>query len=532
MKPRTIEIFDTTLRDGAQGEGISFSLEDKLNIAQKLCKLGIAFIEAGNPGSNPKDMEFFRRAGELELGQTQLVAFGSTRKKDTPVERDEGCAALLSAGTRWVAIFGKSWDLHVRDVLRTTLPENLRMIRDTVSFLKEQGRQVVFDAEHFFDGYKSDPDFARQAVLAARDAGADRIVLCDTNGGTFPEEIGRVTQEMVELLGVPVGIHAHNDTGCAVAAAMAAVEAGASQVQGTYIGFGERCGNTNLSTIIPNLQMKKGYRCIPEDKLVRLGKTARYIAQVTNLVLSPNMPYVGRSAFAHKGGMHVDGVAKNTLSFEHITPESVGNRRQILLSEFAGRTAIAGKIAALDSSITRDSQVTAELIEKLKGLEYQGFAFESAAASFELFALKQLGKYRPAFDLEYFKTLGEQPAVNVERCCSAIVKVRVGESIEMTSAEGDGPVHALDIALRKALEVFYPCLSQVRLIDYKVRVMEGHRATAAIVRVLIESTDGVSTWTTVGCSADIIDASWQALRDSMEYKLMKDGAVSGDICSK
>ncbi len=525
MKPRTIEIFDTTLRDGAQGEGISFSLEDKLNIAQKLCKLGIAFIEAGNPGSNPKDMEFFRRAGELELGQTQLVAFGSTRKKDTPVERDEGCAALLSAGTRWVAIFGKSWDLHVRDVLRTTLPENLRMIRDTVSFLKEQGRQVVFDAEHFFDGYKSDPDFARQAVLAARDAGADRIVLCDTNGGTFPEEIGRITQEMVELLGVPVGIHAHNDTGCAVAAAMAA----ASQVQGTYIGFGERCGNTNLSTIIPNLQMKKGYRCIPEDKLVRLGKTARYIAQVTNLVLSPNMPYVGRSAFAHKGGMHVDGVAKNTLSFEHITPESVGNRRQILLSEFAGRTAIAGKIAALDSSITRDSQVTAELIEKLKGLEYQGFAFESAAASFELFALKQLGKYRPAFDLEYFKTLGEQPAVNVERCCSAIVKVRVGESIEMTSAEGDGPVHALDIALRKALEVFYPCLSQVRLIDYKVRVMEGHRATAAIVRVLIESTDGVSTWTTVGCSADIIDASWQALRDSMEYKLMKDGAVSGPV---
>ena len=529
MKPRTIEIFDTTLRDGAQGEGISFSLEDKLNIAQKLCKLGIAVVEAGNPGSNPKDMEFFRRAGELELGETQLVAFGSTRKKDTPVERDEGCAALLSAGTRWVAIFGKSWDLHVRDVLRTTLPENLRMIRDTVSFLKEQGRQVVFDAEHFFDGYKSDPDFARQAVLAARDAGADRIVLCDTNGGTFPEEIGRVTQEMVELLGVPVGIHAHNDTGCAVAAAMAAVEAGASQVQGTYIGFGERCGNTNLSTIIPNLQMKKGYRCIPEDKLVRLGKTARYIAQVTNLVLSPNMPYVGRSAFAHKGGMHVDGVAKNTLSFEHITPESVGNRRQILLSEFAGRTAIAGKIAALDSSITRDSQVTAELIEKLKGLEYQGFAFESAAASFELFALKQLGKYRPAFDLEYFKTLGEQPAVNVERCCSAIVKVRVGESIEMTSAEGDGPVHALDIALRKALEVFYPCLSQVRLIDSKVRGMEGHRATAAIVRVLIESTDGVSTWTTVGCSADIIDASWQALRDSMEYKLMKDGAVSGPV---
>ena len=525
MEPRSIEIFDTTLRDGAQGEGISFSLEDKLNIAQKLCKLGIAFIEAGNPGSNPKDMEFFRRAGELELGETQLVAFGSTRKKDTPVERDEGCAALLSAGTRWVAIFGKSWDLHVRDVLRTTLPENLRMIRDTVSFLKEQGRQVVFDAEHFFDGYKSDPDFARQAVLAARDAGADRIVLCDTNGGTFPEEIGRVTQEMVELLGVPVGIHAHNDTGCAVAAAMAAVEAGASQVQGTYIGFGERGGNTNLSTIIPNLQLKKGYRCIPDEKMVRIGKTARFIAEVTNLALPANMPYVGRSAFAHKGGMHVDGVTKNAATFEHITPEAVGNRRSILLSEFAGRSAIASKVAELDSSITRDSQVTAELIEKLKGREYQGYAYESAAASFELFARKELGKYRPAFDLEYFKILGEQPAVKVDRSCSAIIKVRVGESIEMTSAEGDGPVHALDIALRKALEVFYPSLSEVRLIDYKVRVMESHMATAATVRVIIESTDGLSTWTTVGCSADIIDASWQALRDSMEYKLMRDGAV-------
>ncbi len=525
MEPRQIEIYDTTLRDGAQGEGISFSLEDKLNIAQKLCKLGIAFLEAGNPGSNPKDLEFFRRAGELDLGETQLVAFGSTRKKDAAAETDEGCAALLSAGTEWVAVFGKSWDLHVRDVLRTTPEENLRMIRDTVSFLKGKGRKVVFDGEHFFDGYKSSPDFARRAVLAARDAGADRIVLCDTNGGSFPEEIAAVTKEMVKLLGTPVGIHAHNDMGCAVAAAMAAVEAGASQVQGTYIGFGERCGNTNLSTVIPNLQLKKGYRCIPEEKMVRLGKTARYIAQVTNLVLSPNLPYVGRSAFAHKGGMHVDGVSKNSRSFEHITPEMVGNRRQILLSEFAGRTAIATKVAELDSSITRDSQVTAELIEKLKDLEYQGFAFESAGASFELFARKQLGKYRPAFGLEYFKTLGEQPAVNVERCCSAIVKVRVGDTIEMTSAEGDGPVHALDIALRKALEVFYPCLSEVRLIDYKVRVMEGHRATAAIVRVLIESTDGVSTWTTVGCSADIIDASWQALRDSMEYKLMKDGVI-------
>ena len=436
---------------------------------------------------------------------------------------------MLEAGVEWVAVFGKSSEWQAREVLGTTPEENLEMIADTVAYLARFGKRVIFDAEHFFDGYKQNPYYAVQTLQTAKDAGARKLVLCDTNGGCFPDEIGRITGDMVRKFPGMIGVHCHDDTGCAVANTIAAVQAGADQIQGTYIGFGERCGNTNLSTIIPNLQMKKGYRCIPEDKLVRLGKTARYIAQVTNLVLSPNMPYVGRSAFAHKGGMHVDGVAKNTLSFEHITPESVGNRRQILLSEFAGRTAIAGKIAALDSSITRDSQVTAELIEKLKGLEYQGFAFESAAASFELFALKQLGKYRPAFDLEYFKTLGEQPAVNVERCCSAIVKVRVGESIEMTSAEGDGPVHALDIALRKALEVFYPCLSQVRLIDYKVRVMEGHRATAAIVRVLIESTDGVSTWTTVGCSADIIDASWQALRDSMEYKLMKDGAVSGPV---
>ena len=528
MAAKHIEIFDTTLRDGAQGEGISFSLEDKVNIARKLCRLGIDFVEAGNPGSNPKDMEFFRRAGELPAEHTQLVAFGATRKKGISVEEDENCAALLSAGTLWVSIFGKSWDLHVRDVLRTTQEENLAMIRDTVRFFRQRGRRVIFDAEHFFDGYRSDPDCARGAVLAAQEAGAERVVLCDTNGGTFPEEIARVTREMVELLEVPVGIHAHNDTGCAVAAAMAAVEAGAIQVQGTYIGFGERCGNTNLSTVIPNLQLKLGYHCIPPERMVRLGKTARYIAEVANLALPANMPYVGKSAFSHKGGMHVDGVSKNAHSFEHITPEAVGNNRHLLLSEFAGRTAVANRISELDSSITRDSPVTAELIEKLKEKEYQGYAFESAAASFELFALKELGRYRPAFTLEYFKTLGEQPAVNLDRCCSAIVKVKVGDSVEMTSAEGDGPVHALDVALRKALEVFYPELSQVRLIDYKVRVMEGHMATAATVRVIIESTDGVSTWTTVGCSADIIDASWQALRDSMEYKLLKDGAIGRD----
>ena len=522
---KKIEIFDSTLRDGAQSENVSYSVEDKLNIVRALDAIGIDYIEAGNPYSNPKDAEFFRRKGELSLTRSRLVAFGSTRRRGIPVAEDKNCQAMLEAGVEWVAVFGKSSEWQAREVLGATPEENLEMIADTVAYLARFGKRVIFDAEHFFDGYKQNPYYAVQTLQTAKDAGARKLVLCDTNGGCFPDEIGRITGDMVRKFPGMIGVHCHDDTGCAVANTIAAVQAGADQIQGTYIGFGERCGNTNLSTVIPNLQLKRGYRCIPEDRMVRIGKTARYIAQVANLALPANMPYVGRSAFAHKGGMHVDGVTKNAATFEHITPEAVGNRRSILLSEFAGRSAIASKVAELDSSITRDSQVTAELIEKLKGREYQGYAYESAAASFELFARKELGKYRPAFDLEYFKILGEQPAVKVDRSCSAIIKVRVGESIEMTSAEGDGPVHALDIALRKALEVFYPCLSEVRLIDYKVRVMESHMATAATVRVIIESTDGLSTWTTVGCSADIIDASWQALRDSMEYKLMRDGAV-------
>ncbi len=520
-----IEILDTTLRDGAQGEGISFSLEDKLNITQKLARLGLDFIEAGNPASNPKDMEFFRRLRELDLGNTQVVAFGATRRKLTRVEEDENCLSLLSAGTRWVSIFGKSWDLHVRDVLRTTLEENLSMIRDTIRYFKANGRQVIFDAEHFFDGYKHNPDYAMAAVRAAAEAGADRICLCDTNGACFPGEVDRMTRVVLEAVTAPVGIHTHNDTGCAVAGAMAAVEAGASHVQGTYLGFGERCGNASLSTLIGNLQAKMGYECIPADKLQRLTKTARYIAEVTNLVLPANTPYVGKSAFAHKGGMHVDGIYKNSISFEHISPEEVGNTRHVLLSEFAGRSAVASRIAEIDSSVTRDSQVTEELIEKLKLLEYEGYAFESAGASFEIFTLKHLGKYTPAFSLEYFKIISEEPAVNVARSCCAVIKIKVGEAVEMTSAEGEGPIHAMDVAMRKALEVFYPSLSEVRLIDYKVRVMDSRSATAASVRVLIESRDAASVWTTVGLSADIIDASWQALRDSMEYKLIKDGII-------
>ena len=520
-----IEILDTTLRDGAQGEGISFSLEDKLNITQKLAKLGLDFIEAGNPASNPKDMEFFRRLQELELGSTQVVAFGATRRKGIRAEEDENCISLLSAGTEWVSVFGKSWDLHVRDVLRTTLEENLAMIRDTVRYFKAAGRKVIFDAEHFFDGCKNNGEYAMSAVRAAAEAGADRICLCDTNGACFPDEIMEMTRRVIAMTGVPIGIHTHNDVGCAVANAMAAVKAGAVHVQGTYLGFGERCGNAHLATLIANLQVKQGFCCIPEEKMKRLTKTARYIAEVTNLVLPANTPYVGKSAFAHKGGMHVDGIYKNSISFEHISPETVGNSRHLLLSEFAGRSAIVKRVAAIDSTVTRDSQVAEELIEKLKLMEYEGYAFESAGASFEIFALKHLGRYTPAFSLEYFKIISEEPAVNVARSCCAIIKISVGNTIEMTSAEGEGPIHAMDVAMRKALEVFYPSLSEVRLIDYKVRVMDSRSATAAKVRVLIESRDASSVWTTVGLSADIIDASWQALRDSMEYKLIKDGVI-------
>ncbi|MEG0853758.1 MAG: citramalate synthase [Angelakisella sp.] len=520
MNTQTVEILDTTLRDGAQGEGINFSPADKLAVVKMLVKQGIALIEAGNPASNPKDMEFFEKLRTLELGDSAICAFGATRKKNIRVEEDQNIRSLLSADTMWVSIFGKSWDLHVRDVLQTTLEENLAMIHDTVAYFTAEGKKVIFDAEHFFDGYKNSPEYALKAIETAWKAGAVRICLCDTNGAAFPDEVFTLVSQVVKLCPVPVGIHTHNDTGCAVANAMSAVLAGASHMQGTFIGFGERCGNANLSTLIPNLQLKRGIPCIPQDKLVRLTKTARHIAEVANQVLPSNMPYVGKSAFSHKGGMHVDGIYKNSISFEHIHPDEVGNRRNILMSELAGRTAIANKIMELDSSITRDSAVAEEIIEKLKLMEYEGYAFESAEASFEIFALKQLGKYTPAFTLEYFKTIGEQPAVHTERSCSVIIKVRVGDTVEMTSAEGDGPVHALDIALRKALEVFYPVVAQVRLFDYKVRVMETKVGTAAKVRVLIESTDGEHTWTTVGLSSDILEASWQALRDSLEYKLL------------
>ncbi len=518
-----IKIFDSTLRDGAQAEGISFSVEDKIKIVKVLDSLGISYIEAGNPSSNPKDIEFFEKIKEVKLENSKLVAFGSTRRRDIKVEEDKNVQSLLSANTEVVAIFGKSWDFHVTDIIKTTLEENLNMIKETMAFFKNHGKEVVFDAEHFFDGYKANPEYAMQALKAAVDGGADCLALCDTNGGMFPLDIYEVVKKVVEAFpNTDVGIHCHNDGGMAVANSISAVQAGAVHIQGTYIGFGERCGNANLSTIIPNLQIKKDYLCIPEDKMVNLTPTANIMAEIANVKLNKNEPYVGKSAFSHKAGMHIDGVSKSPASFEHVNPEKVGNERRFLMSEVAGRSTIISKIQKINPNITKDSPETQLIIDSLKELEYKGYQFEGAEGSFELLVRKKLGKYKPFFELEHFKIIGEQPTKDGKPSSSTLIKVSVDGKTEVTAAEGDGPVNALDMALRKALEVFYPELAQIRLMDYKVRVLDTKTATAAKVRVLIDTTDGIDSWTTVGVSTDIIEASWIALVDSIEYKLIKD----------
>ncbi|MDD3193604.1 MAG: citramalate synthase [Oscillospiraceae bacterium] len=519
---RQIEILDSSLRDGAQAEGIFYSLEDKLRIAYALDRIGIGYIEAGNPASNPKDMELFRRVSDNPFQNAKLVAFGATRRPDISAEKDPGCAALAAAGTDYVSIFGKSWDLHVSQVLNTSLPENLQMIRDTVSYFTRMGRTVFFDAEHFFDGYRNNPAYAVQTIQAAEEAGAARIILCDTNGGSFPEEIAAVIKAVRGICTAPLGIHCHNDMGCAVAASLMAAEAGCQQIQGTFLGYGERCGNANLSAIIPTLQLKKKYRCIPGALLPELTHTARYIAEIANYIIPASLPYVGKSAFSHKGGMHVDGVQKLRKSFEHIDPEAVGNRRNLLVSEMAGRTAILNRIMRVDPSVTKFSPITEQIIAKIKELEYHGYQFETALASVDVLIYKELGRMKEYFTLRHFKIIGEQSTEEGGQLASALIKIQVGDQEEITAAEGAGPVHALDRAMRKALEVFYPSLAKVRLIDYKVRVMTPEAATAAAVRVLIESTDGENVWTTVGASPDIIEASWKALVDSIEYKLLKD----------
>lgn len=522
---RTVEIFDSTLRDGAQGEGISFSVQDKLNIVKTLDELGISYIEAGNPGSNPKDLEFFQEVKKIKLQNARLVAFGATRRKDISVESDVNLQSLLVAETSHVAIFGKSWDFQVREILKASLEENLSMIYDTVAFLTKNNRKVIYDAEHFFDGYKANPEYALMSLKSAVKGGAICLSLCDTNGGTMPSQMKEIVERVVNEFapeGVTIGIHTHNDTGMAVANSVIAVEAGAGQVQGTFIGIGERTGNANLSTIIPNLELKLGYKCLPEGNIRLLTPYARRVAEIANVTLEETMPYVGQTAFAHKAGMHIDAVTKNTTAYEHVSPELVGNERVFLMSEVAGRSMIIEKIKKFDKTITKDSPVAAAIIQQVKELEHEGYQFEGADGSFELLVRKAIGKYQPFFKLHYYKILGEQPPLDKSLCSFAQLKIEVDGKEEITAGEGDGPVHALDVALRKALEHFFPAVADIRLTDYKVRVLDSKSATAARVRVLIESTDGIDQWATVGVSPDVMAASWQALVDSFEYKLIKD----------
>ena len=518
----TIHIYDSTLRDGAQAQGISYSVEDKLKIVERLDALGVSYIEAGNPGSNPKDLEFFARAANLKLAHARLIAFGATRKVGIAVADDTNVQSLLKAGTGAIAIFGKSWDYQVLEILRTTLEENLAMIGDTVRHLKQQGKELVYDAEHFFDGYKANADYALRTLAAAAEAGADSLVLCDTNGGSFPDEIFEITRTVRERFpGIEIGIHCHNDSEMAVANSIRAVQAGATQVQGTINGLGERCGNANLCSIIPNLQLKLGLQCIPDGALRNLTSVSRSVAEIANMLPNDKAPYVGSHAFAHKGGMHIDAVVKNPISYEHINPDLVGNGRRVLMSEVAGRSTVLARINAIDPALSKDSPETRRIIDRLKELEHEGYQFEAAESSFELVVRKMLGRHAPFFELVEFKVIVDEPSANGINS-SAMIKIRVDGQEEITAAEGDGPVNALDKAVRKALERFYPAIGEIRLTDYKVRVLDSDKASAAKVRVLIETSDPYDDWTTIGVSTDIINASWQALVDAIEYKLLRD----------
>ena len=521
---KTVDILDSTLRDGAQGEGISFSIQDKINICRTLDDLGVTYIEAGNPGSNPKDMEFFQQMKKLRLQHAVLCAFGSTRRKGIRCAEDVNLQSLLSAETETVVVFGKSWDFQVTEILHATLEENLAMIQETVAFLRENGRTVIYDAEHFFTGYQANPDYTMKTLQAAVDGGANVICLCETKGGCLLHECQNATSAVVQKFGdrVTVGIHTHDDSGLAVANSLIAVESGARHVQGTLLGFGERTGNANLAVIIADLQLKMKYSCIPDDKMAQLTPAVKKIGEISNINVNPGMPFVGAHAFAHKAGMHIDAVLKNPSAYEHVAPESVGNSRVFLMSEVAGRSMIIEKIRKFDPAITKDSPVVGEIIKRVKELEFEGYQFEGADGSFELLVRKIIGKYQPLFTLHYYQTNGVNPRPEEGVNACAQIKVEVDGQIEVTAGEGDGPVNALDIALRKALEHFYPAVSQIRLIDYKVRVLDGKSATASRVRVLIESSDGQNTWTTIGVSADVMEASFKALVDSFEYKLIKD----------
>lgn len=527
---KQIYIYDTTLRDGTQGEGVSLSVDDKVKIAKKLDSLGVHYIEGGWPGSNPKDLEFFHRIKQLDLQQAKISAFGSTRRAGIKAEDDANLQMILESGVDVVAIFGKSWDFHVTDALGTTLEENLNMIYDSVRFLKESGLEVFYDAEHFFDGYKKNPEYALNTIRKASEAGADCLVLCDTNGGSLPHEITEIVSHVKSELDTPVGIHVHNDGGLAVANSLAAVEAGAVQVQGTINGLGERCGNADLISILPNLQLKLGYQVVSEDQIRQLTNVSRYVFEIANIVPPNLQPFVGVSAFAHKGGMHVSAILKAAETYEHIRPEVVGNTRRVLVSELSGQSNLLFKAQEMNLTLDKSSPEGKAIIQRIKELEHQGYQYEGAEASFELLLRKGLGEYEEVFSVQSVKIHMEKLR-NGESITEATVKLRVQDNIVHTVAEGNGPVNALDNALRKALEQFFPAIRDMYLSDYKVRVLSEHEATASKVRVLIESTDGKNNWSTVGVSSNVIEASWEALLDSMNYVLLRNGkkVFSDDI---
>jgi 2-isopropylmalate synthase len=512
-----IYLYDTTLRDGAQSEGISYSIDDKLKIARRLDEFGIHYIEGGWPGSNPKDAAFFSRAQALELRHAKIAAFGSTMKKGSCPENDANLQALLAAGTPVVTLVGKSWDLHVFDVLETTMEENLAMIAESVAYIKAHGKEVIYDGEHFFDGYKANPGYALETLRAAAANGADVLVLCDTNGGSLPWEVEQVVRVVAGELATPLGIHTHDDSGCGVANTLAAVRAGAVHVQGTINGYGERVGNANLCTIIPDLQLKMGKLCVPPENLTQLTRLSNFVSEVANLPVDKHQPFVGVSAFAHKGGIHVAAVLKNEASYQHIEPGLVGNQRRTVVSELSGRGNVLDKSRQLGLDVS--SEEAREVLAQIKELEAQGFTFESAEGSVSVLLRRLQPDYQPPFELIDFVVVVEHRQGR-GMLAEATVKVRVGEQVIHTAAEGNGPVSALDAALRKALLDVYPALAHVRLDDYKVRILDSANGTGAAVRVLIDTKNGTRRWSTVGASTNIIEASWRAMADSLEYALL------------
>jgi 2-isopropylmalate synthase len=521
-----VYLYDTTLRDGAQGEGISFSDAGKVRFARLLDEFGVDFIEGGFAGSNPRDRRFFEDIRKESLGHARITAFGSTRRVDRDAKDDEQLAGLLAAETEWVTIYGKSWLLHVQDVLRTTGDHNVQMIADTVGHLRAAGRQVFFDAEHFFDGYKSDSAYALRALGAALREGAAGVVLCDTNGGCLPHEVYAITRAVCEAFpGAQVGIHTHNDSGLAVATSLEAVRAGARQVQGCVNGYGERTGNANMTSIVPALELKMGFTCVGPERLRKLREVSLVTDDLANQRADPRQPYVGRTAFSHKAGAHVNAVQKNPKTFEHVEPETVGNLRHVLVSELSGAANVMMKAAELGTDFAGLDKVQARaILDEVKRRENKGYSYESADGSFKILLQKVLNRHRPFFELEGFRVTVEKRGSDAPTLSEATVKVKVNGETELTAGEGDGPVDALNAALRQALTRFYPEIAQIALTDYRVRILDPQEATRAVTRVLIESGDGARQWGTVGVSENIIEASWQALLDSIEYKLYEDRA--------